>query len=366
MKLSKDKQKLRHSRQLVLLFFQVPETNLLTKIGDYIKNKKVVNFEYYCNEKLTVTYKYAGNISEFPNSFHENPADELIVIGYPSKNEVSQEFLLTLKLSGATIKLLPGNLDLFAGLLQVKGLRDLPHIPLFPNRTSIFQQVSKTLLTQVAAILGLTFTTLLFPFIALSIKITSEGPVFYKQKRLGKNAKPFDLYKFRTMNQYAEKEGPQLSSSNDPRITSIGRILRYWHIDELPQFWNILKGDMALVGPRPERPFFARFLAQKIPYYKIIYQQKPGLTSLGMIKYGYASSIEEMTDRLYYDIVYLNNPSMGMDLKILMNTIRYIVLKTFYHSSEKRVAERKESLKMLTSAQDPLVRWLSFKNKVKG
>jgi lipopolysaccharide/colanic/teichoic acid biosynthesis glycosyltransferase len=351
---------------LALLFFQVPNELILSNIREYMKYHQFSEFRYFCDQKIPVTFQYGGTIAQFSDSFNNSPADELMVIGYPSKGEVSNELLLTLKLSGAIIKLIPIDLNLLSGLIQINNFRDLPHIRLFPNKITTTHQFLKELLTKASAIFGIILTGILMPFIALLIKTTSSGPVFYRQKRLGKNARPFTLYKFRTMGVSAEKNGPQLSGNEDQRITKAGRILRYWHIDELPQFWNLLKGDMALVGPRPERPFFARFLANKIPYYKIIYQQKPGLTSLGMIKYGYASSVEEMTDRLYYDIVYLNNPSFWMDIKILINTIRYIILKTFYDPSKDRNLKREGNIKTLTESHDPLIRWLSLKNKANG
>ncbi len=351
---------------MALLFFQVPDESILAKIRGYLAYQEYSHLQYFCDQKIPLTFHYGGKTNQFPDFFSHNPADELIVIGYPSKGEVSQELLLALKLSGAIIKLIPVDLCLFSGLIKMDSFSDLPHIRIFPDKINIAHQISKKVLTKFAAITGIILTGILLPIIVLLIKSTSSGPVFYKQKRLGKNARPFTLYKFRTMGVSAEKNGPQLSGNEDKRITKAGKILRYWHIDELPQFWNLLKGDMALVGPRPERPFFARFLANKIPYYKIIYEQKPGLTSLGMIKYGYASSIEEMTDRLYYDIVYLNHPTFWMDIRILINTIRYIILKTFYDPSKKRNNQRDENLKILTELHDPLVRWLSLKNKANG
>ncbi len=364
MKFTKGKQKPLPKYKLALLFFQVPTENVLANITKYIETRPQVEIEYFCDQKLALIFHYAGQISAFPESFHNGPADELIVVGYPAKGSVSQEMLLSMKLSRAIIKLIPVEMDLLTGLMEVGSLNDIPHIRLFPDKMTKTHKVTKIILGKVIAVLGILFTVLLLPFIAIFIKATSPGPIFYNQKRLGKNARPFTLYKFRTMVRHAEENGPQLSGIKDLRITKAGKILRYWHLDELPQFWNILKGDMALVGPRPERPFFARFLAQKLPYYKIIYQQKPGLTSLGMIKYGYASSIEEMTDRLYYDIVYLNRPTFMMDAKILINTIQYIFLKTFYAPSEKRKEKNIENLKALTTSHDPLVRWLFFKSKI--
>jgi lipopolysaccharide/colanic/teichoic acid biosynthesis glycosyltransferase len=241
-------------------------------------------------------------------------------------------------------------------------LNDLPHIRLFPKPVNRIEKFVIYLIDKVVALTGLSISAFLFPFIAAAIKLTSKGSVIYKQTRLGKNAREFVLYKFRTMYQEAEKNGPQLSHSQDKRITRAGKILRYWHIDELPQFWNILKGDMSMVGPRPERPYYAKYLSEKIPYYKIIYQSKPGLTSLGMVKYGYASSIEEMTDRLYYDIVYLNHPSFLMNLKIVGQTIRYLFFKTFNRCGirEKEAFRTKE--KILPCYEDPLSRWFKLQN----
>ncbi|PWD98968.1 sugar transferase [Marinilabilia rubra] len=353
MKFTKTNRKARHNRKLVLLFFQIPNEIILSSIREYLKYYQYSQFEYFCDQKIPLTFPYAGKVEQFSSSFDNNPTDELIIIGYPPGSEISQELLLSLKLSGIIIKLIPVDLSLFSGLMCIDNIRDLPHITLFPDRTKVIQRILKEVLNKVIALIGIIFSGFFLPFIALFIKITSSGPVFYKQTRLGKNARPFTLYKFRTMGVSAEKNGPQLSGSDDSRITRAGKILRYWHIDEFPQFWNILKGDMALVGSRPERPFFARFLAQEIPYYKIVYQQKPGLTSLGMIKYGYATSIEEMMDRLYYDIIYLNNPTFWMDIKILINTLRYIIHKAFYDPSKEKNTPKEENVKPILAGWSP-------------
>jgi lipopolysaccharide/colanic/teichoic acid biosynthesis glycosyltransferase len=159
----------------------------------------------------------------------------------------------------------------------------------------------------------------------------------------------------------AEQNGPQLSSNFDRRITPGGKALRYWHLDELPQFWNILKGDMSLVGPRPERPFYARMLRDKIPYYKAIYQVKPGLTSLGMVKYGYASSLEEMTDRLYYDIAYINNPSVITDLKVIAHTLWYIFQKAYKDPKESRLEKERAAGIHHEHNEDVIQRWIELK-----
>ncbi|MDN5290389.1 MAG: hypothetical protein PWQ06_628 [Anaerophaga sp.] len=195
------------------------------------------------------------------------------------------------------------------------------------HKRSIIWKASNFLLDKVGAIIGLSITVLLLPLISILIKHSSKGPIIYKQTRLGKNGKPFILYKFRTMIQHAEKNGPTLSHATDDRITKAGHILRHLHLDELPQFWNVLKGDMSLVGPRPERPYFAEKLKKEAPEYNILLTTKPGLTSLGMIKYGYASNIEEMKERLKYDLLYLNDPSWFKNIKIIIETLLYITKK---------------------------------------
>ena len=161
--------------------------------------------------------------------------------------------------------------------------------------------------------------------LAIYIKKDSKGPVFYRQERIGYRHKPFILYKLRTMRQDAETEGPALSSENDTRITRIGHILRKYRFDELPQFWNVLKGDMSIVGPRPEREFFIRKIMEKAPYYTLLYQIRPGITSWGMVKFGYARNIDEMIKRLKFDILYLENMSMLVDMKIIIYTVKTVI-----------------------------------------
>ena len=164
----------------------------------------------------------------------------------------------------------------------------------------------------------------IFLFIATAIKLTSAGNVFYKQKRVGLRRKDFTLYKFRSMISDAENGTPTLSSENDPRITPFGKFLRKYRLDELPQFWNILKGDMSLVGPRPERRYYVEQLLLQVPHYSLIHQLRPGLTSWGMVKYGYARNVEEMAERLKYEMLYLENISLILDLKIIIYTIKTV------------------------------------------
>jgi len=170
----------------------------------------------------------------------------------------------------------------------------------------------------------LLITSPLFLIIGFLIKITSPGPIIYKQTRIGQLEKPFILYKFRTMKADAEKNGPQWASKNDSRVTFIGRILRFCHLDELPQLFNIFKGELSFVGPRPERPEFIKELKEKIPYYEIRHLVKPGITGWAQINYRYGASLEDAYKKLEYDIFYLKNRSLILDLLIILKTIKAI------------------------------------------
>lgn len=160
--------------------------------------------------------------------------------------------------------------------------------------------------------------------VALVVKYSSKGPVFYKQRRIGYHKRPFNIYKFRSMYVDAEVSGPALSTLNDPRITPVGRFLRKYRLDELPNFWNVLRGDMSLVGPRPEREYYIKQIMAKAPYYTLIHQVRPGITSWGMVKYGYASDVDGMIERLRYDLLYIENVSLLIDLKILFYTVQTV------------------------------------------
>ena len=173
--------------------------------------------------------------------------------------------------------------------------------------------------------IGLTFTVILSPFIALLIKADSRGPILYRQKRLGKLEKPFWIYKFRTMDQDAESNGPQWSAPGDNRVTRTGKILRKLHLDELPQFYNILKGDISFVGPRPERPYFIEKLKEEIPYYDIRHLEKPGLTGWAQLYYPASSSVEEAKEKFKYELYYIKNRSFLFDMVILLKTLRSIL-----------------------------------------
>lgn len=190
-----------------------------------------------------------------------------------------------------------------------------------PASTRNIKRISDVVVSALALIL----ISPLLGVLAILVKYSSPGPVIYKQERVGYKKKPFNIYKFRSMYVDSEAAGPALASPYDKRITPLGHFLRKYRLDELPQFWNVLKGDMSIVGPRPEREFYLRQIIDRAPYYSLLHQVRPGITSWGMVKYGYAENVDEMLERAKYDLLYIDNVSLIVDLKILMYTLETIV-----------------------------------------
>ncbi|MFM7701651.1 MAG: sugar transferase, partial [Bacteroidota bacterium] len=189
-----------------------------------------------------------------------------------------------------------------------------------------WQQLIKAILDKFVAMVALIMLLPIMMYCMLRVRLDSPGPVLYRQQRVGLKGKPFMILKFRSMTERAEFDGPQLSSLNDPRITAWGKVMRKWRLDELPQFWNVLIGDMSLVGPRPERKFYIDQIVRRAPHYRHLLRIRPGLTSWGQVRYGYAENVEQMIERLQYDILYVENRSLLVDFKILIYTF-LIILK---------------------------------------
>lgn len=223
------------------------------------------------------------------------------------------------------IKIAPDDLDYAMPGIRTDDIMGETFIDLTSPRISEFSKNVKRSFDIITSLVGLILLSPFLLIVALWVKADSKGPVFYLQERMGRHHRPFNIIKFRTMRTDAEKDGPQLSSDSDSRITSVGRILRKYRIDELPQLLNVLKGEMAIVGPRPEREYFIRQIVKKVPYYSLVYQVRPGITSWAMVKFGYASNLDQMVERTKFDMVYINNMSLLLDLKILIYTIRTII-----------------------------------------
>jgi exopolysaccharide biosynthesis polyprenyl glycosylphosphotransferase len=207
------------------------------------------------------------------------------------------------------------------GSVKIKQLYDAVLIEVRRDLIPNWQIFLKRILDILISFLGLVILSPVYAYIAFMVRISSKGPIFFYQERVGLNSKPFLIIKFRSMYIDAEDAGPQLSKTGDDRCTPWGATMRKWRLDELPQFWNVLKGDMSLVGPRPERQFFIDQIMQRAPHFKHLLKVRPGITSWGQVKYGYASTVDEMIQRLKFDILYIENMSLALDFKILFYTI---------------------------------------------
>ena len=227
--------------------------------------------------------------------------------------------------TGKDILVKPTVHDILFGAARIREIEDEAWICISENKMQDWEICHKRAFDIAVAIVTLTVLSPLYLLLAIAIKADSQGPVIYRQQRTGLHGLPFQILKFRTMQAGAEQGVPQLADEDDPRTTKVGKWLRKYRLDELPQMVNVLKGDMSLVGPRPERPYFIEKIEQQAPYYCLLYKIRPGLTSWGPIKVGYTDTMEKMLQRLHYDLTYMENMSLLLDLKILFFTIKVIV-----------------------------------------
>ena len=223
------------------------------------------------------------------------------------------------------IKIAPDDFSYALAGIRLNDVTGIPLIDLASPPIGPLQQNLKRTFDVFLSSLALIFLSPLLIGLGIAIKCGSKGPVLYRQERIGRNHRPFHIIKFRSMYEDAEASGPQLSSDTDSRITPIGRVMRKYRLDELPQFWNVIKGDMSIVGPRPEREFYIRQIVKHVPLYSLVFQIRPGITSWAMVKYGYASTLRQMCARTPYDLIYINNMSLLLDIKILVHTVLTVI-----------------------------------------
>lgn len=261
------------------------------------------------------TYEDASRIIE------EYAIEEVLIAIDPSEHDKIKSIITILGANKVIIKVIPDMHDILLGSVKMTAIFQAPLIQIFPDIMPHWQVILKRIMDIVVSIIAVTLLSPVYIFTAIAIKLGSKGPIFYSQERIGINGKAFKMLKFRTMVENAEQDGPQLSSDYDPRITKFGRYMRKVRLDEIPQFLTVLKGDMSLVGYRPERQFFIDQIAEKAPHYKLLLKIKPGITSWGQVKFGYASTVDEMIERLKYDILYIENMSIAVDLKIMIYTL---------------------------------------------
>ena len=262
-----------------------------------------------------------GHYKDLQKAVNEHQVEEIIIAIESSEHKLMTEILTILENRTHTVWGIPDLFDLLTNHVKTNAIYGSPLLKISNGLMPAWQENIKRLLDVVISFVALILFSPIFIALAIGIKMTSKGPILYKQDRVGKFGKTFTIYKLRTMVQDAETNGPLLSSSTDARITKIGQFMRRTHLDEIPQFFNVIKGEMSLVGPRPERKFYIEQIAEKAPYVTHLQKLRPGITSWGQVKYGYASNVEEMVERLQYDMVYLKNISLYLDFKILIYTV---------------------------------------------
>jgi exopolysaccharide biosynthesis polyprenyl glycosylphosphotransferase len=266
-----------------------------------------------------------GMMNDLGEIIRCNKVKQVVVAIESSEHYQLKEILNQLADRNVIIKIVPDTYDILAGSVRMNHLLGASFIEIYPELMSKWQYIFKRIIDIFSSFLVLLILWPLYLFVAIKVKISSPGPIIYSQERIGLHGKPFLIYKFRSMYVNAETNGPQLSSQYDQRITPWGKIMRKWRLDELPQFYNVLKGEMSMVGPRPERKYYVEQLLQHSTDYRHLHRVQPGITSLGMVKFGYAENTQQMISRMKYDLLYIENMSLMLDLKVLLYTMRTIL-----------------------------------------
>ncbi|MBL7138212.1 MAG: sugar transferase [Bacteroidales bacterium] len=284
-----------------------------------------VNAQPYKIYKLGEYLPHLGELKDLHRIVTEFQVEEVIIAIEHSENHTVERIITQLEDTDVVIKIIPVMQDILMGSVKTTSIFHAPLIQIFPDLMPDWQMSLKRIFDIAVSAICLIILSPIMLVTAIGIKASSPGPVLFSQERVGLKGRKFIMHKFRTMYKDAEQNGPQLSSETDPRITRIGKFLRKVRIDEIPQFYTVLKGDMSIVGPRPERQFYIEQIMQRAPHYRLLHKVKPGITSWGQVKYGYAENVDEMVERLKFDILYIENMSLAMDFKILIYTMLIII-----------------------------------------
>jgi len=268
---------------------------------------------------------HMGHVKNIDEILSNNQIEEVIIAAETAEHGKIGKVLNALKGKDVYISVIPDIYDILAGSVKMTSIFGTPLVQINQEIMPAWQKSLKRLFDVISSIVAILLLSPVYLITAIGVMFSSKGPIFYTQERAGLNRTPFKMIKFRTMYVNSEELGPQLSSENDPRITPFGRFLRKTRIDEIPQFWHVLTGEMSMVGPRPEREFYIEQILKEASHYKYLQRIKPGMTSWGQVKYGYAENVEEMVARVKYDILYLENMSLFLDFKILIYTVLIVL-----------------------------------------
>lgn len=258
---------------------------------------------------------------------HNPGVNRVIIAAEDRRGELPLRELLKMRFDGVVIEESNALLERLTGKLYLDGLRPSNFIYSEGFRVKPSQQIARRIVSTLTAAAGLLLFLPFFPFVCLMVRLSSPGPIFFRQTRVGMGGRPFQVIKFRTMRTDAEASGAKWAQLNDPRATRIGNFMRKVRLDEVPQLWNVLKGDMGFVGPRPERPEFVPELAEKIPYFELRHMIRPGLTGWAQVRYGYGATLEQAREKLEYDLYYIKHMTLGLDLLIMFETVKTIVTR---------------------------------------
>jgi exopolysaccharide biosynthesis polyprenyl glycosylphosphotransferase len=274
---------------------------------------------------LDSSLNYLGHIDKLDAILRENQIEEVIIALENSDHEKLRSIISRIEGGSIKIKISPDMYDILLGSVKMNNLFGALLFEVNSDSMPIWQQIIKRVIDFVVSLISIIVLIPFYIIMSIVVKLSSDGPVFFLQERVGLNGVPFNIIKFRTMYINSEQSGPQLSSEHDPRITKPGRIMRKLRLDEFPQFFNVLKGEMSLVGPRPERQFYIDQIVKVEPQFTQLTKVLPGITSWGQVKFGYAENVEQMIQRMKFDLLYLKNRTLSLDLKIMLITLLIII-----------------------------------------
>ncbi|OQY05815.1 MAG: hypothetical protein B6I20_00415 [Bacteroidetes bacterium 4572_117] len=280
-----------------------------------------VNVKHEVSNSLKKTLVHLGNFENIHEIVKNYTIEEIIIAVEVHEHSEIQKVIAVLECVKVRVKIIPDLFEILIGKIELSLMDGTPLLRVSSELMSVWEKNFKKVFDIVFSFLFIVIMSPVYVATAIAVKVSSPGSVLYKQKRIGKNGKEFNIFKFRSMVDNAEGKGPELSYIDDPRITKLGLFMRKTRLDEIPQFLNVLKGDMSIVGPRPERQYYIDKIVQKAPEYMLLLKVRPGITSLGQVKFGYAENIDQMLMRLKFDIIYIKNMSLYFDFKILINTV---------------------------------------------